>query len=609
MLRPDPYIPKGASTVLRVLDLGNLVQLPAPRLLRGLRLRATDKHYSLCAITHLQVNKLKKIFNMEDHALSTEISCQEYAGANKGQIYTRPDVVDFMLTVIGLHEGIELKNIRVLEPACGEGEFVMAIANRLIGGRKKKPETGQLIGKILAVDLVGGSIEIAKKNVAHLLDKFGYTNEEKTILLNDWFLQGDFLLEDINYNFSHIIGNPPYVRVESMPKSLLLEYRRMFATMTDRSDLYIPFFEKSLSLLENGGKLSFICTDRWMKNTYGKSLRGFISENYSLELLYDLYGAKVFDTEVMTYPAITQIVKGLGDSTVLVTKASFAHNDAIEALKAIAGNPSKFKVRKGIVEGNKPWLTGSIEEKALIRKLERNHPTLEETGCKVYIGAATGANKIYVVDIDSVDIEKSQLLPMITASELKSGKIHWQGKYIINTYDTKGIINLNEYPRLAQYLNGHKEQLCQRHVAKIDPLKWFKTIDRVYEERVGLEKLLIPDISSDPVVIYDEGRFHPNNSIYYISSKEWNLNALRVVLLSNITKLFISSYSTKIANGYFRFQAQHLRKLRLPLWSQIAEELKVAMIEAGKSDDKAKFTELTCKMYGLSTKDILTIGE
>ena len=184
----------------------------------------------------------------------------------------------------------------------------------------------------------------------------------------------------------------------------------------------------------------------------------------------------------------------------------------------------------------------------------------------------------------------------------------WRGKYLINTYDNNGLVNLGNYPKLENYLNSHKELLSSRHVAKKDSTKWFKTIDRVYDDRQKLKKLLIPDICSSPVVIYDEGVYHPNNSIYYICSDDWDLHALRVVLLSNITKIFISSYSTKIAKGYMRFQAQHLRKLHIPTWNSISESLKKRMIRASKSNDEASFSRLTCEMYGLNKKEMTIAG-
>jgi methylase of polypeptide subunit release factors len=66
-----------------------------------------------------------------------------------------------------------------------------------------------------------------------------------------------------------VIGNPPYVRQELIPEALLTEYRARFETLYDRADLYVPFIERSLSLLRAGGALGFICSDRWMKNKYG----------------------------------------------------------------------------------------------------------------------------------------------------------------------------------------------------------------------------------------------------------------------------------------------------------------------------------------------------
>lgn len=546
-----------------------------------------------------------------DSQLRKEISLWEHSDKEKGQIYTRPEVVNFMLKIIGLNENSEIDNIRILEPSCGHGEFVLAIADYLINRNKEKPSIDQLMNKILAIDLVNTSVEIAKSKVHKLLARTNYTKKDINKLLSNWFLTADFLLEDIEPNFTHVIGNPPYVRVENIPKNLLKKYRSIYSTMTDRADLYIPFFEKSLSLLLDRGTLSFICTDRWTKNRYGKSLRNLISENYSLELFIDLYGIDAFGEDVMTYPAITQIKKIKRFKvykTIVQHETSFSNKESDEIIRTLNGNATNIQIRKGIINGESPWLLGSSDQISIIKKLENDYPSLEDAGCKVFIGAATGANKTYIVDNNDVDIEPSRLLPVITAKELKNESIQWKGKYIINTYDDKGVVELNDYPNLSKYLNKHKKELCKRHIAKSNSNNWFKTIDRVYEDRSKLEKLLIPDISSDPIVIYDNGVYHPNNSIYYICSNSWNLHALRVVLLSNVTKIVISTYSTKIAKGYLRFQSQHLRKIRLPCWDDINNDLKTRMIEAGESNNTNIFTSLTCEMYNLNEQEKLIIG-
>lgn len=553
---------------------------------------------------------MREAMEFTKELLASEAIAWEQSETEKGQIYTRPNVVEFMLTAIGLNTCEDFKNVRILEPSCGEGEFVVAIVDRLINLPQRRPTIKQLATKLLAVDLVTESIKITKKKVANLLEVRGYSTIEVTLLLNQWFLSADFLLADITSDFTHVIGNPPYVRVENIPKNLLNEYRRHFATMTDRADLYVPFYEKCLSLLKENGRLSFICTDRWTKNTYGRSLRKLINDNFGLEMFIDLYGTEAFEKDVMTYPAITQIKKGKCNQTVLKHETTFSNDEAIEVLSAIRGESTRLLVRKLIVNADKPWLLGTTDQIALIHKLENKFPLLEATGCKVFIGAATGSNKVYIVDLSYVgtEIEEERLLPVVTANELKGGSITWRNKYLINTYDENGVVNLDNYPKLSGYLNSHKEELCKRHVAKKDSTKWYKTIDRVYEERAKMKKLLIPDISSDPIVLYDNGKYHPNNSIYYICSEKWNLHALRVVLLSSVTKLFISTYSTKIAKGYLRYQAQHLRKLRLPNWDSISPKLQQCLEHAGRNNEYDSFTELTCEVYQLTKKEKLIVG-
>lgn len=213
---------------------------------------------------------MHNVLQFQEDILKGESAAWEHSISDKGQVYTRPEVVEFMLTALGLNTCDDFKNTRILEPSCGEGEFVVAIVDRLVNLPKNRPTVKQLGGKLLAIDLVASSLEIAKKKVVTLLETRGYSTIEVTLLLNQWFLSTDFLLADITPGFTHVIGNPPYIRVENIPKSLLNEYRRQFATMTDRADLYIPFYEKCLSLLKDNGRLSFICTDRWTKNTYGK---------------------------------------------------------------------------------------------------------------------------------------------------------------------------------------------------------------------------------------------------------------------------------------------------------------------------------------------------
>ena len=110
-------------------------------------------------------------------------------------------------------------------------------------------------------------------------------------------------------------------------------------------------------------------------------------------------------------------------------------------------------------------------------------------------------------------------------------------------------------------------------------------------------------------MVYDEGNYHPNNSLYYICSNLWDLRALKAVLVSGIGRLFIQVYSTKVASGFLRFQAQHLRRIRVPQWESIEKGLQEGLILAGEAEDISRCRILTSKLYHLTQQEQQIIGE
>ena len=124
--------------------------------------------------------------------------------------------------------------------------------------------------------------------------------------------------------FDFVVGNPPYVRQELIPAPLLAEYRGRYQTMYDRADLYIPFIERSLSVLAKGGSLGFICADRWMKNRYGGPLRSLVAEQFHLKIYVDMVDTPAFHSDVIAYPAITIISRETPGAT------RIAHRPAID---------------------------------------------------------------------------------------------------------------------------------------------------------------------------------------------------------------------------------------------------------------------------------------
>lgn len=534
--------------------------------------------------------------------------------AEKGEVFTKPEIVQFMLKTSGLSGALLTPETRILEPSCGQGEFVNAIAKDLCQALKNSEfPASQFADRfkqlITAYDISRSNLMKARASTFDILTSV-FEESEASMLVREWYKNEDFLLSQNKPCFTHVIGNPPYVRIENIPSELLTVYRSQFSTMKERADLYVAFYEKCLSLLNEGGTLSFICTDRWTKNSYGASLRAYISKSFQLDLYVDLYGQNAFQSEVLTYPAVTQISKRKQSKTIIIHNPVINDSFSCTVAASLTNDKVDFDgkiLRKDVVNGTKPWMFGSPDELGLINRLEQEFPLIEDTGCKVFIGAATGNNKVYVID-DSIDIEPCRKLPMVKASDIKSGKVDVNSQFIINTYDDSGLIDLEAFPKLKAYLETYSEVLKSRHVAKSSPSSWFKTIDRVYPERAKAEKLLIPDIKSELFVVYDNGGHHPNNSIYYICSDSWDLKALQGVLMSGLGQLFVEVYSTKVSGGNLRFQAQHLRRIRIPHWDKVSESLRVGLRKAAINGDVLLAKELVSSLYHFSEKEKQVIG-
>jgi hypothetical protein len=403
------------------------------------------------------------------------------------------------------------------------------------------------------------------------------------------------------------------VRQELIPDALLRAYRDLYATVYDRADLYVPFIEKSLDLLAPRGVLAFICSDRWMKNRYGSKLRRFVSDKYHLRYYIDMVDTDAFNEQVIAYPAITVITREGSGMTRIASRPNVSR-PALSALyteltSEVPKANSTVTEAAGVVSGESPWLLEVSDQLALVRRLEAEYPLLEETGCLVGIGVATGADKAFIGPYEALNVEPDRKLPLVKTKDIQSGTVKWGGLGVINPFRAGGgLVNLEEYPRLKAYLTDRQDVILRRNVARKNPVNWYRTIDRIYPERTTQPKLLIPDIKGSAHIVYEEGNCYPHHNLYYITSEEWDLLALRAVLISGIALLFVGMYSTVMQGGFLRFQAQYLRRIRVPRWQDISERLRERLIEAGASGTPEVCNSVVIELYGLSPREMSAMG-
>lgn len=527
----------------------------------------------------------------------------------RGAIFTRSEVVEFILDLVGYTPDKPLHTKRLLEPSFGGGDFLLAAVARLLSAANAHDAVSltALTGAIRAVEVHQATFVATRARLADLLTDAGLGDADAEALCTTWLVSDDFLLAEIDGSFDYVIGNPPYVRQELLSDVLIGEYRRRYATVYDRADIYIPFIERSLQLLSEGGALGFICADRWMKNRYGGPLRRLVADRYHLRAYIDMVDTPAFHSEVIAYPAIFVIANERGNVTRLAKRPDIDARYLTELAQQITRTttPDATVTEVSVVAaGDDPWLVEGFDQLGLVRQLEARFPTLEKAGCKVGIGVATGADSAFIGPLAELDVEDDRKLPLAMTRDILSGSLVWRGFGVVNPFaDAGGLVSLDEYPRLKRFLEARKPEIAGRHVAKKTPANWYRTIDRIYPALVGKPKLLIPDIKGDAQIVYDPGTCYPHHNLYHVTSDDWDLRALQAVLVSGIAHLFVAAYSTKMRGGYLRFQAQYLRRIRLPLWKDVSPALRKALKDAAERGDQEACNTAAAELYGLSAAD------
>jgi hypothetical protein len=536
----------------------------------------------------------------------------------RGAIFTRREVVDFILDLVGYTTDRPLHKLTLLEPSFGEGDFLQPIIDRLLGAWKQSGKPARpletLRDCIRAVELHRDTFTRTHTAVVARLTEAGIAANTARALADAWLQHGDFLLSPLPDAFDLVIGNPPYVRQELIPAVLLAEYRSRYPTLYDRADLYIPFIERSLRLLRPGGALGFICSDRWMKNRYGGPLRALVAADYHLKMHIDMTNTPAFNVEVSAYPAITVITREAAGKTRLAYRPDIDS----AALRKLAGQLRAKSLPKaagavrelaGVTAGAEPWILDSSDQLAVLRRLERDFVTLEEAGCKVGIGVATGADRAFIGPFDALDVEDDRKEPLVTTKDIQNGSVEWRGLGVINPFaDAGGLVDLTDYPRLRRYLEAHKDAIAGRHCAQKTPANWYRTIDRITPALTRTPKLLVPDIKGEAHIVYEEGKLYPHHNLYFITSSAWELKALQAVLLSSIARLFVATYSTRMRGGFLRFQAQYLRRIRIPQWKDVPAALRRELRAAAETRDLVACNRAAFALYGLTDEESIALG-
>lgn len=525
-------------------------------------------------------------------------------GNASGVVYTKSWVVDMMLDVCGYKSDCDLSRYKILEPSCGEGAFMKRIIERICDSAEKfgrGPE--EYSESVAAYDLDPKKVMICRDNVRNILTARGWDDNVIEELVVGWICVSDFLITDCG-DYDFVVGNPPYIRSSEISSNQRMMYMGVLGTMTMGTDLFVGFIEKGLKALKPEGKLCYICADRWMQNSYGKKLRKFILSEHHMDLICRMHQVDAFEEKVDAYPAIVMINNSKEDTIYVDCSPEFGPSCVAPLVNCISGkaydyNPSfntctlsDFDIAGG------PWPLVDSKTLEMIVSASRKFPSLEESGVDIGIGVATGNDKVYITK-DPDLVEQDRMLPLLCSPDIiekepPSEPRHW----LVNPWGIDGnLVDLSDYPILREYLSSNDVALSKRHVVKKNKVQWYRTIDKVKPDLLKKDKLLFCDLSSRSEPILDKGSYYPSHNLYWLTSKNWDLEALGGLLMSDQIESVIDAYGVKMRGKTMRFQAQYLRLIHIPDPSDVMNSHTSRLRSAFRSRDRVAATDVVSDIF------------
>jgi len=392
--------------------------------------------------------------------------------------------------------------------------------------------------------------------------------------------------------FDAVIGNPPYVRQESIvnQKPYLQSH---FASFDGVADLYVYFIEKGLKLLVGKGRFSIIVSSSFLRTTFASELRQHIATNYNVESIVDFGGLAVFEDAKDTYVCIPTITKSEPGNVVLVASVNDTNGAAVDAaVDSATGIPtSQLKPTA--------WSVDSPATLALLGRLNTKSKTLGEiANGRFFRGITSGLNDAFVIDRETrkqllVDDPASAAVikPFLRGEDVR--RYHTDGDDLYILFPRRGI-NISQYKAVERHLGKWKAELMPRTSGvkvgrKSGAYRWYEIQDdTAYYEMFDQPKIIYPDIAKGPRFVLDESGFYPANTVYCLGLSDKRLLGF---LNSKLFWFCISKISIPFGTraGKFRYR----------LISQYMEQIPVAIGLLEDSADTNRLTALVDTMLTL----------
>lgn len=366
--------------------------------------------------------------------------------------------------------------------------------------------------------------------------------------------------------FDAVIGNPPYVRQESLAE-LKPYLQAHYTTSHGVADLYVYFIEKGVSLLKHGGVYGVIVANKWMRAGYGEPLRCWMKRQ-RIEEIVDFTDMPVFKNAT-TYTCILQLCK---DEPLHAFVATQVRTLDFPSLGEYVGE-HRYQVSQSTLD-DRGWSLADEGTQRLQNKLKSLGIALRDyVNGAIYRGVLTGFNEAFVIDQatrDQIVAEDSSsaaiIKPFLVGRDIKRYQAPASKQYVLFT--RRGI-GIKKYPAVERHLLAFKDRLTPKPKdwkggawkgRKPGAYQWHEIQDTVdYYLEFDKPKILWPGISAEVTAfsIDESGNYGNDNTQMIISGERYLLG----ILNSRLMRFFLTQICDRVQGGFYRLKIAYVQQL------------------------------------------------
>jgi adenine-specific DNA-methyltransferase len=580
-------------------------------------------------IVHKSANRITWRDWIMGNLMSARVKAPNHAKMH-GVHYTPPELAAFLADVTTAAALPVQGPVRVLDPACGDGALLVAMAKAL-------PQDARCSLILEGFDTDGDELAKADAALARLgvadvilhhrdfLSESGVSYREDSPGLFD---------EKPSHQYDIVIANPPYVRTQVMGANKAQALARRFG-LTGRVDLYQAFARAMTCVLKPGGVMGLLTSNRFLTVKSGAALRDMFSSHFEIEAVYDLGDTKLFVAAVLPAIVVGRKVRTRSSThgefhRIYENRSEDAGSPAKRPsvlsalgeheLKGLVATPSgTFRIERGKLaiqcEG---WALSNSDTNDWLNVVTAQQSATFGDLSKVRVGIKSTADEVFVRDDweslpADMQPEPELLRPLLTHREAARWLPQPAVKRVVYPQvmerGKRLAVDLDRYPGATAYFELHKPRLSRRTYVLNGGRKWYEIWVPHNPDDWAKPKIAYPDISEHPRFFFDSSGAIIQGDCYWITlndgvDPDWLPLMLAVANSTFITKYYDTVFHNKLYAGRRRFMTQYVAKFPLPdlaasrtIVNEVSRLLRAGQVAPAEEE---RINQLVWKAFGLS---------